>query len=62
VAKLQTTKPPAGSDQTPFDSRGPDPWSELSRHAHELPAIVDECVAAAETALGLRIAVAATRV
>jgi hypothetical protein len=30
------------------------PWSELSRRAHELPAIVDECVAAVETALGLR--------
>jgi hypothetical protein len=30
------------------------PWSDLSRRAHELPHIVDECVAAVETALGLR--------
>jgi hypothetical protein len=34
------------------------PWSDLSRRAHELPAIVDECVAAVETALGLRAAAA----
>jgi hypothetical protein len=32
------------------------PWSDLSRCAHELPHIVDECVAAIEAALGLRTA------
>jgi hypothetical protein len=32
------------------------PWSDLSRRAHELPEIVDECVAAVVTALGLRAA------
>jgi hypothetical protein len=34
------------------------PWGELSRRAHELPDIVDECVTAVETALGLRTAAA----
>jgi hypothetical protein len=34
------------------------PWRDLSRRAHELPDIVDECVAAVETALGLRAAAA----
>jgi hypothetical protein len=34
------------------------PWSDLSRRAHELPRIVDECVAAVESALGLRAAAA----
>jgi hypothetical protein len=34
------------------------PWSELSQRAHELPEIVDECVTAVETALGLRVATA----
>jgi hypothetical protein len=34
------------------------PWSDLSRRAHELPRIVDECVAAVESALGSRTAVA----
>ena len=34
------------------------PWSDLSRRAHELPDIVDECVSAVETALGLRTAAA----
>jgi hypothetical protein len=32
------------------------PWRDLSRRAYELPDIVDECVAAVETALGLRAA------
>jgi hypothetical protein len=32
------------------------PWRDLSRRAHELPQIVDECVAAVETAFGLRSA------
>jgi hypothetical protein len=34
------------------------PWSELSRRAHELPDIVDECVTAVEAAFGLRTAAA----
>jgi hypothetical protein len=34
------------------------PWSDLSRRAHELPQIVDECVAAVEITLGLRAAAA----
>jgi hypothetical protein len=29
------------------------PWSDLSRRAHELPDIVDECVIELEAALGL---------
>jgi hypothetical protein len=32
------------------------PWSDLSRRAHELSHIVDECVATVENALGLRAA------
>jgi Plasmid encoded RepA protein len=32
------------------------PWRDLSRRAHELPDIVDECVTAVEPALGLRVA------
>jgi hypothetical protein len=34
------------------------PWRDLSRRAHELPQIVDECVAAVEMALGMRAAAA----
>jgi hypothetical protein len=32
------------------------PWKDLSKRAHELPDLVDECVAAVETTLGLRAA------
>jgi hypothetical protein len=34
------------------------PWRELSQRANELPDIVDECVAAVESALGLRAPIA----
>jgi len=29
-------------------------WADLSRRAHELPRIIDECVTAVEIAFGLR--------
>jgi hypothetical protein len=32
------------------------PWSDLSKRAHELPDLVDECVTAVEAALDLRAA------